>query len=72
MLATRLPKLTGVYIDCEASARICAQHGIFSLPSVKVYIDNMLIVEDANEFSLFGLMQRIERSYALWTESNAW
>jgi hypothetical protein len=39
---------------------------VFSLPAVKVYIDGMLIAEDARAFSPGELMQRIERPYAMW------
>jgi len=66
LLDEHFPDMRVVYIDCEASPEICAQHRVFSLPVVKVYIDGMLIAEDARAFSLSELMQRIERPYALW------
>jgi len=61
------PRMQTVYIDCEASPEICAQHSVFSLPVVKVYIDGMLVVEDARAFSLNDLIERIERPYAMWS-----
>jgi thioredoxin-like negative regulator of GroEL len=61
--------MRAVYIDCGKSPGICAQHGIFSLPAVKVYIEGMLVAEDARVFSLHALLQRINKSYALWMES---
>jgi len=70
MLAQHYPDMRSVYIDCEASAEICAQHSVFSLPVVKVYIEGMLIAEDARAFSLSELMQRIERPYAMWKENS--
>ena len=70
LLDRHFPDLRAVYVDCEASPEICAQHSVFSLPVVKVYIDRMLIVEDARAFSLSELMQRIERPYAVWRLMN--
>ena len=69
-LTTKLEKdfpfLRACYIDCEKSPDICAQHEVFSLPAVKVYIEGKLITEDARAFSLGDLMQRVARSYTLW------
>jgi thioredoxin-like negative regulator of GroEL len=38
MLALHYPGMQTAYVDCEVSADICAQHSVFSLPVVKVYI----------------------------------
>jgi len=70
MLEQRFPEMQIIYIDCEAAPEICAQHRVFSLPAVKVYIEGMLIVEDARVFSLSNLRQRMERPYAMWLESD--
>jgi thioredoxin-like negative regulator of GroEL len=66
LLDEHFPHMRAVYVDCEASPEICAQHRVFSLPVVKAYIDGMLIAEDARSFSLGELMRRIERPYAVW------
>ena len=70
MLEQHFPQMQRVYIDCEKSPGICAQHSVFSLPAVKVYIEGMLAAEDARAFSLSGLMQRIERPYAMWKDNS--
>ena len=62
------PEMRCVYIDCEKAPDICAQHGVFSLPAVKVFIEGMLVTEDARVFSLGELMQRLERPYAFWQD----
>ena len=69
MLEQHYADMRAVYIDCAKSPGLCAQTAIFSLPAVKVYIEGMLVTEDARAFSLHDLMQRIEKSYALWLES---
>ncbi len=66
MLEQHFPEMQGIYVDCEASPMICAQHSVFSLPVVKVYIDGMLIAEQARSFSSSVLMQNMERPYAMW------
>ena len=69
LLATRLPSMAAVYIDCEKSPAICAQHHVFVLPAVSVYIEGKLTIEEARAFSLNELIRRTEHSYTLWTES---
>ena len=34
IILQRLPKMNSIYIDCELSPDICAQHSVFSLPVV--------------------------------------
>lgn len=58
--------MLAVYVDCEKSSEICAQHSIFSLPVVMAYIDGLKIVEMARVFSIDQLMKSIERPYGLW------
>ena len=69
IIMQRLPKMSTVYIDCELSPDICAQHSVFSLPVVKAYIEGMLIAEESGSFSIEPLIQKIERSYSIWSES---
>ncbi len=66
LLNEHFPDMRAVYIDCEVSPEICAQHRVFTLPAVKAYINGMLIAEEARAFSPGELMQRIERPYAMW------
>lgn len=70
LLEQHFPQMRCVYIDCELSPQICAQYGVFSLPAVKVYIEGMLVIEDARVFSLTSLRQRMVRPYSMWLESN--
>jgi len=70
LLDKRFPDMRTAYVDCEVSPEICAQHSVYSLPVVKVYIDGMLIAEDARAFSPGELMLRIERPYVIWKESS--
>jgi len=69
MLQSHYPDVISAYIDCEASADICAQHSVFSLPAVKFYIEGRKVTEFARSFSVEQLRQSMLRSYTLWHES---
>ena len=66
MLERDFPELPGVYIDCAASPALCAQHGVFSLPAVRVFIEGLQVAEVARAFGVQQLKQQLERPYALW------
>jgi thioredoxin 1 len=70
MLASHYPDITSVYIDCEASPDICAQHSVFSLPAVKFYIEGRKVTEFALSFSVEQLRQSMHRSYTMWHENS--
>ena len=67
LMAQQYPEIALVYIDCAESPDICAQHGVFSLPVVHLYIEGQLFLERGRSFSLFELEDQIERIYRLWT-----
>ena len=69
MLEMHYPDMSSAYIDCEISPDICAQHSVFSLPVVQVYIEGMKISEAARSFSIEQLRQSIQRSYSMWHEN---
>lgn len=66
MIEQQFAEMQAVYVDCEKSPEICAQHSVFSLPVVMAYIDGMKIVEMARVFSIGELIMSIERPYELW------
>lgn len=69
MLEQQFPDMQSVYVDCETSADICAQHSAFTLPVVHAYIEAMKVAEFGKSFSLKQLQQAIERPYAMWKDS---
>jgi len=69
MLEQQFPDMHGVYVDCETSPDICAQHSVFTLPVVKAYIDGMKITEFGRSFSLKQLADAIDRPYTMWTNN---
>ena len=69
ILAQQFPDMRCVYIDCNKSPDICAQHSVFSLPVVKAYIEGMQIAEELGAFAIKQLIQTIERPYKMWKDS---
>ena len=65
-ISLAFPEMTLVYVDCEKSAEICAQHHVFSLPVVQAFIDGQKIAEEARVFSIKQLIETIERPYNMW------
>ena len=70
LIEQHYPLMKRVYVDCEQAPDICAQFRVFTLPSIKVYIEGMLITEDSRAFGLQELSQRIQRSYDLWADQS--
>lgn len=66
MIEQQFSEMQAVYVDCEKSPEICAQHSVFSLPVVMAYIDGMKVLEMARVFSIGELIKSIERPYAMW------
>lgn len=66
LLADDFPKVTFMYVDCEQQPDICGQAGVFSLPTVKLYLEGQLSLERSRVFSLKELAQDIDRLYRLW------
>jgi thioredoxin-like negative regulator of GroEL len=59
----KFPDLAMVYIDCEQTQKICAQHGVFSLPVVQVFFMGQKFIEEVRGFSLLALEQEITKTY---------
>ncbi len=66
IIEQQFTEMQAVYVDCEKSPDICAQHSIFSLPVVMAYIDGMKVMEMARVFSIGQLVENIQRPYDLW------
>ena len=66
LMEQQYPEVALVYVDCAKSPDICAQHGVFSLPVVQLYIEGRLYVEHSRSFSLVKLGDEIDRIYRLW------
>ena len=66
LLEEHFPEMNSAYIDCETSPEICAQFSVFSLPVVKVFIEDKLIVKEFGAFSISQLKEKLDRPYSMW------
>ncbi|MBK5204110.1 MAG: thioredoxin family protein [Polaromonas sp.] len=69
VMAQHFPEIALAYVDCEETPDICAQHGVFTLPVVKLLIEGQVCLEMARSFSLQELTLQVDRIYRLWQES---
>lgn len=71
MVRERFAGLQLAYVDCDASAEVCAQHSVFSLPALKLFLSGTVSLELARTFSLKEVEAGIERHYPLWQAGQA-
>jgi thioredoxin 1 len=45
LMTQQHPEIFVFYVDCVTSPAVCAQHGVFSLPVVQLYIEGRLYLE---------------------------
>jgi thioredoxin 1 len=69
LMAQQFPDIALAYVDCALLPGCCAQHGVFTLPVVQLFIDGQLCLERARSFSLQELSVQIERIYRLWRDA---
>ncbi|MCW8890863.1 MAG: thioredoxin family protein [Sedimenticola sp.] len=69
LMTEQFPDIALAYVDCEQSPAICAQHSVFSLPVIKLYIEDQMYFELVRGFSLHELTSQVDRIYRLWKAS---
>ena len=50
-----------LYIPTEQFPELCAQLGVFTVPTIFVYADGRLTVRESGYFGLEGLLRKVER-----------
>ena len=55
------PGVTARYVDISAQRALCAQMGIFSVPTVIVYMEGRVLIRKSGYFSLDSLLEQTER-----------
>lgn len=53
--------IEAVYVDVAQHPAVAAQRGIFSVPSVLVYMGGQLSIEESGYFSLDEIFDKVER-----------
>ena len=55
------PKAVSYYVDVEAFPEFCAQSGVYSVPSVRIFMDGLCVIEKSGYFSLEEIFVSIRR-----------
>lgn len=70
LMAQQFPDIALAYVDCTLLPGCCAQHGVFTLPVVQLFMEGQLSLERARSFSLQELGAQIARVYRLWQDAS--
>ncbi|MBL1270877.1 MAG: thioredoxin family protein [Oceanospirillales bacterium] len=65
------PELVLAYVDCQASASVCAARSIFSLPVIHLWFQGQRFAEFARVFSIGDVRTALERPYRLTMLENS-
>ncbi|MBD3612455.1 MAG: thioredoxin family protein [Hydrogenovibrio crunogenus] len=68
LIEAQYPKIKMVYVDCHDVTDVCAQEGVFTLPTLQIFFTGQRFIEEVRSFSLQKVMQEIERPYQLLFE----
>ena len=62
-LLEKYDKIKAVHIDVEKSADIAAQHNIFTIPAILVFVDGKESIREARFISIDNLSDKLSRYY---------
>ncbi len=65
LVTEAFPNMQFVYVDCADDPATCAQHMVFTVPVVKVWLDGRLAGEWARAFSVDAIRAALKRPYEL-------
>ncbi|MDG6778215.1 thioredoxin family protein [Thiomicrorhabdus sp. zzn3] len=65
LLSEHYPKVTQCYVDCHVTTDICAQHGVFTLPTLQVYFGGQRFIEEVRSFSVPKVIEDMARPYSM-------
>ncbi len=55
------PQIEYIYIPVEDAAEMCAQMGVFTVPTIFVYVEGKLTLRESGYFGLTELFNKIEQ-----------
>lgn len=68
MIIHDYPKTIMAYVDCHINSDMCAQKGVFTLPTVQVFFEGQRFVEEVRAFSVQQIQSGMARPYAMLFE----
>lgn len=71
LMAERFADIALAAVDCEQAPQSCAQHRVFTVPVLRLYLDGQLALEKARSFSLLEVAAEMDRLVGLWRAAPA-
>ena len=66
MMDEKFPKIKQVYISANEYKHTAANLGVFSVPTVLIYLDSKEFIKKSRNISLLELENEISRPYGLY------
>ena len=62
------PKIKQIYLDAHQNADISAHFGVFSVPTMIVFLDGREFIREGRSVSLHQLSTQLQRPYSMMSE----
>ncbi len=66
LLIEKYPNVCFAYVDCEKSKELCAQNGIFAVPTILFFMDGKEIFRKSRNMGLEEIDNEISRPYSIF------
>jgi thioredoxin 1 len=68
LFESEFPQLKQVYLDAHEHTEIATHYGVFSVPTILVFLDGREYIREGRAVSLHKLKEQLQRPYKLMTE----
>jgi thioredoxin-like negative regulator of GroEL len=65
---TKFPKIRQIYLDAHENPEISANFGVFSVPTMLVFLDGKEFIREGRAVSLYQLEEKLQRPYSFMVE----
>ncbi len=62
------PQIKQIYLDAHNNPEISAHFGVFSVPTMMVFLDGREFIREGRSVSLYQLSEQLKRPYSMMTE----
>ena len=63
----KFPKIKQIFLDAKENAQIASHFGVFSVPTLIVFLEGKEFVREGRSLSLYQLEEKIMRPYEMMT-----
>jgi thioredoxin-like negative regulator of GroEL len=65
---TKFPKIRQIYLDAHENPKISTNFGVFSVPTMLVFLDGKEFIREGRAVSLYQLEEKLQRPYSFMVE----